>query len=186
MRTLDRLVGNCVRIQSRPDDHNARVGAGFEFFDLRPNLLPSEPAPATVWTALGNPTKARVVLRSSFATLSGIIRDTMLERVESVAETLLSETLEHVVPGRAVGLDVLVGPNKEQRLQGSEYVGLLFHQLRNAHHGYQSRGPEPRALLDSHDGHISVAFPELVVLFTVALFADPGPALRGDWLANSQ
>ncbi len=37
--SLDRILSNCVRIQSRPDDDHAQAAVAFEFFDLLPNIL---------------------------------------------------------------------------------------------------------------------------------------------------
>jgi hypothetical protein len=38
-----------------------------------------------------------------------------------------------------------------------------------------------RELLNLHTGHISQAFPELVVLYVPAILADPQVALAGSW-----
>jgi hypothetical protein len=43
---------------------------------------------------------------------------------------------------------------------------------------------EQRDVLDSNSGHMSVAFPELVVLYVLALAADPTSALSGDWIGT--
>jgi hypothetical protein len=88
-----------------------------------------------------------------------------------------------VVPERASARGVLVG-NGAPPVQPDIYVAKLLHQLRNTHHGYELTYRNQRDLLDSHTGHISVAFPELVVLYVLALVADPSAALGGHWLGT--
>ncbi len=58
---------------------------------------------------------------------------------------------------------------------------MVREQLRNTHHGYELEAPKKRELLAVHTGHISQAFPELVVLYILALLSEPDKALRGDW-----
>jgi hypothetical protein len=62
------------------------------------------------------------------------------------------------------------------------YTAQLLHQFRNTHHGYELDDPRKTALLASHDGHVSEALPELVVLYTIALITDGKTALGGGWL----
>ncbi len=50
LRTLDRIIGNCVRIQANTEDHVGRVAAAFEFFDLFPNLLPPGNDAKRLWS----------------------------------------------------------------------------------------------------------------------------------------
>jgi hypothetical protein len=48
-----------------------------------------------------------------------------------------SETLEHVMPGRVDGSKVRIGAEQGSMLQSDAFIGKLFHQLRNSHHGYE-------------------------------------------------
>jgi hypothetical protein len=94
------------------------------------------------------------------------------------------ETLEAVLPGRRVDDGVLVGNKSNSPVSEDEYVARLYHALCNTHHGYQLMRIEQRDVLDSNSGHMSVAFPELVVLYVLALAADPTSALSGDWIGT--
>jgi hypothetical protein len=181
-RTLDRIFLNCARIQARPGDHPTRISAAFEFFDLLPNILDRHVTPREVWRTLLDPGRAREILTASFAAAPKPIADHLVTRTEAVLECLRRETLEAVVPGRRVNDGVLVGDKTDPPLSDDAYVARLYHALRNTHHGYQLLAPEQRDILDSTSGHISVAFPELVVLYVLALTADPVPALSGDWI----
>ncbi len=91
---------------------------------------------------------------------------------------LSDETLEHVVPGLMSGRRIIVGGKPYAR---DVFIAQLFHQLRNTHHGYELDGPAKNDLLTAHTGHISEAFPELVVLYTIALISDSRNALDGGW-----
>jgi hypothetical protein len=98
-----------------------------------------------------------------------------------VLSKLRDETLEHVMPTRRSGAKVTVGTTPTRTLQQDVFVAQLLHQLRNTHHGYELESPKKRELLAVHTGHISQAFPELVVLYVVAMLSQPDLVLRGDW-----
>jgi hypothetical protein len=181
LRTLDRLIANCVRIQARPDDHVTRVANAFEFFDLLPNILDRQPSAAHVWETLTNPAKAAKILDAAFLKAPADIAAELRDRAKEVLGVLRAETLEHVVPGRLQGKQVYVGAGQGTKLAADVFVGKLFHQLRNTHHGYELEHAGKRDLLNAHTGHISQAFPELAVLYTLAILADPAVALAGDW-----
>jgi hypothetical protein len=184
LRTLDRIFLNCIRIQTRPREHPTRVAAAFEFFDLLPNILDRPVTPREVWRALLNPDRARSILNASFAAAPEPIAKHLATRTDAALDCLRAETLDAVVPGRNVDDGVLVGDKNEAAVSDDEYVARLYHALRNTHHGYQLLAREQRDILDSSSGHISVAFPELVVLYVLALTADPVRALSGDWLGT--
>jgi hypothetical protein len=181
LRTLDRIIGNCVRIQANAEDHIGRVAAAFEFFDLLPNLLPHEVDPKRIWTALADPGAAAKTLRAAFADVPAPIRSVLIERADKVTAKLRDETIQTVVPGRMTKGAVQIG-HKRKPMQPNPYVAKLLHQLRNTHHGYELKEEAQRDLLDTHTGHISVAFPELVVLYVLAMVADPASALDGLWI----
>jgi hypothetical protein len=181
LRTLDRILANCVRIQADVRDHVGRVGAAFEFFDLLPNLLPQEVDPKRVWTALAEPRAAAKTLRAAFENVPAPIKSVLVERAEKVTATLRDETIQTVVPGRVSKGAVHVGV-KRKPMQPNPYVAKVMHQLRNTHHGYELKEQGQRDLLDTHTGHISVAFPELVVLYVLAMAAAPAAALDGLWI----
>jgi hypothetical protein len=182
-RTLDRIFVNCSRIQRYPKDHETGVSAAFEFFDLLPSILDSKPPrPREVWDALLNPVRAESILADAFSSAPAPIREYLVERTRAVLECLRSETLDAVVPGRRTARGVLVGDKRRQPVPDDIYVAQLYHALRNTHHGYELDSRRQRSLLDSNSGHLSACFPELVVLYVLALAADPVPALRGDWL----
>jgi len=67
LRSLDRIISNCVRVQVRPDEHAIRVGLAFEFFDLLPNILDRHVGPAHIWQTLANPSTAKKILRAAFS-----------------------------------------------------------------------------------------------------------------------
>ncbi len=75
-----------------------------------------------------------------------------------------------------------MGNKSAPPVAGDEYVARLYHALRNTHHGYQLERQQQLDILDSSGGHISAAFPELVVLYVLAMTADPVAALSGSWL----
>jgi hypothetical protein len=181
LRTLDRIFVNCVRIQVHPRDHATRVGAAFEFFDLLPGILDHRVRAWEVWEALLNPDRAEKILTAAFASAPKPIAEHLVSRAAAVLECLRGETLEAVVPGRRVERGVLVGDKTGPPIPDDVYVAKLYHALRNTHHGYQLLAAEQRDLLDSTSGHISACFPELVVLYVLALAADPVLALSGDW-----
>lgn len=182
LRTLDRLFACVTRIQTRPHDHVARVNAAFEFFDLLPNLMPTEPSAATVYDALVNPGRAGAVLTQAAAPIPGAFGDHFQTRSDTVLNQLRTETIETVVPGRLTDDQrVLVGAESPQPIDADAYVGKLHHQLRNTHHGYELRRKFQRTILESHTGHIPYAFAELPVLYLVAFLADPAHVLAGSW-----
>ena len=183
LRTLDRIISNCVRIQANAEDHVGRVAAAFEFFDLLPNLLPQIAAPKHVWGSLANPRSARKTFEAAFASAPDAIQAVLLDRAATVTDTLRDETIDTVVPGRTRVGGVVVGANSRP-IHADDYVPKLLHQLRNTHHGYELESQGQRDTLDSHTGHISVAFPELVVLYVLAMLADPVAALNGDWIKS--
>lgn len=183
LRTLDRIIANCIRIQANAEDHVGRIAAAFEFFDLLPNLLVGDVAPRKIWASLADPSRALKIFDAAFARTPDAIRSVLRDRAALVADTLRAETMAAVVPERASARGVLVG-NGAPPVQPDIYVAKLLHQLRNTHHGYELTYQNQRDLLDSHTGHISVAFPELVVLYVLALVADPSAALGGDWLGT--
>jgi hypothetical protein len=88
LRTLDRIIGNCVRIQANADDHVGRLAAAFEFFDLFPNLLPQEMEAKRVWSALADPKAAASTLRSAFTRVPEPIKSVLIERVDRVTSKL--------------------------------------------------------------------------------------------------
>jgi hypothetical protein len=101
--------------------------------------------------------------------------------VERVVANLEHETVANVLPGRLTSRGrVQVSPTSE--LTVDAYVGKLFAQLRNTHHGYELDHETKLALIDSHTGHIPVSFPELAVLYSLALVADASTAFSGKWL----
>lgn len=181
LRTLDRIIGNCVRIQADVQDHVGRVSAAFEFFDLLPNVLPQEVEARRIWAALGDPSAAAKTLWAAFAGVPEPIKSVLSDRAEAVTQKLGEETIQTVVPGRVIKGAVHVG-HKRKPMQPNPYVAKILHQLRNTHHGYELKEQRQRDLLDTHTGHISVAFPELVVLYVLAMLADPAWALDGGWI----
>jgi hypothetical protein len=181
LRSLDRILSNCVRIQLRPDDHAARVALAFEFFDLLPNVLDRSVTAAHVWSTLANPRSAQKILTRAFAPAPDPIRPILQSRADEVLAKFRAETLEHVLPARRSKSNVLVGATGTRALPDDVFIAQLFHQLRNTHHGYELDSPSKRELLGVHTGHISQAFPELVVLYVVALLSEPTTALGGGW-----
>ena len=181
LRTLDRVFVNCARIQAHPTDHPTRVSAGFEFFDLLPSIIDRRFTPREVWGALLDPEHAEAILTAAFSGAPKAIADVLVERSTAVLDRLRNETLEAVVPDRRVDGGVLVGDKANSPVPDDTYVARVYHALRNTHHGYQLFAPEQRDMLDSTSGHISVAFPELAVLYVLALAADPVGALSGGW-----
>ncbi len=182
LRTFDRIIANCVRIQADVEDHVGRVTAAFEVMSLFPGLLPEKHGAKDVWTALGSPREALKILTSSFASAPEEIKTVLVDRGRQVTETLLEETLQTVVPGRAHKGGVLIGADSKATA-ADQYVSVLFPQLRNALHGYELDSLRKRQILESHTGHISAAFPELVVLYVIAMVANPADALNGIWIA---
>jgi hypothetical protein len=180
LRTLDRIIANCVRIQAAPNDHTARVSAAFEFFDLLPNLLPARLKAKRIWASLANPRHASEILREAFSKSPEPIRSVLTERAVHVTDTLREETLQTVVPGRLGRRGVRVGGGA--LMQPDSYVAAILQQLRNTHHGYELEEQSQRDVLDTHTGHISMALPELVVLYVLAMGADAANALDGRWV----
>jgi hypothetical protein len=76
---------------------------------------------------------------------------------------------------------ISVGVDRLSTLQADTFIGKLFQQLRNTHHGYELDHQSQLDLLNMHSGHISEAFPELARLFMLAIAAEPDVALAGDW-----
>ena len=181
MRSLDRILSNCVRIQSRPDDHPARVALAFEFFDLLPNILDRNVSPTQIWNTLANPKTANKILSGAFSSEPAPIGPALNARATEVLSKIRHETLEHVMPTRRANGTITVGASTTTTLREDVFIAHLFHQLRNTHHGYELEAPKKRELLAVHTGHISQAFPELVVLYILALLSEPDKALRGDW-----
>jgi hypothetical protein len=177
--TLERLIANCIRIQTRPTDHLARVVLAYEFFDLLPNLVSGRFDPPHVWGQLGNPSVAKRTLDRAFASSPEPIKTYLRKRTNAVLKKLKDETVEHVVGTLASKKKVDVNGTPYAQ---DTYIAQLLHQFRNTHHGYELDDPRKTALLASHDGHVSAAFPELVVLYTVALITDSKRALDGGWL----
>jgi hypothetical protein len=181
LRSLDRIISNCVRVQVRPDEHAIRVGLAFEFFDLLPNILDRHVGPAHIWQTLANPSTAKKILRAAFSQAPTDIGQMLIQRTDTVLSMLRDETLEHVMPGRHSGGKVTIGAAQDTALNENVFIAKLFHQLRNTHHGYELDHQGKRDLLDAHTGHISQAFPELVVLYVIAILARPDEALAGNW-----
>jgi hypothetical protein len=180
LRSLDRILSNCVRIQSRPDDHPARVALAFEFFDLLSNILDRNVSPTQIWNTLANPKTANKILSGAFSSAPAPIGPALNARATEVLSKIRHETLEHVMPTRRGNGTIAIGASTTT-LQEDVFIAHLFHQLRNTHHGYELKAPKKRELLAVHTGHISQAFPELVVLYILALLSEPDKALRGDW-----
>ncbi len=101
-------------------------------------------------------------LTVAFADAPEPIKSVLTERAIKVTSKLREETIQAVVPGRFVKCAVRVG-HKRKPINKDPYVAKILHQLRNTHHGYELQEKAQRDLLDTHTGHISVAFPELVV-----------------------
>lgn len=181
LRSLDRIISNCARIQIHPDEHALRVAVAFEFFDLLPNILDKKVRAAHVWGTLVNPSKAGKLLHQAFAAAPTGIRDILVARTDAVLAKLREETLEHVMPGRLQRGRVTIGAAGDGTLQADDFIANVFHQLRNTHHGYELDHGSKRDLLDAHTGHISLAFPELVVLYVLAILAQPREVLAGAW-----
>jgi hypothetical protein len=181
LRTLDRILGNCVRIQANAEDHVGRSSAAFEFFDLFPNLLPQVVDAKRIWAALADPKLALNTLVGAFANAPEPIKSVLTTRATEVTSKLRDETIKTVVPGRFVKGAVQVG-HQRKPINQDPYAAKVLHQLRNTHHGYELQEQAQRDLLDTHTGHISVAFPELVVLYVLAIVADPASALDGRWI----
>jgi hypothetical protein len=185
LRTLDRIFVNCARIQLWVGDHIGRVAAAFEFFDLLPGILDVEVEDQRrLWRSLTHPDRASEILRAAFTETPELIRDELTRRVSSILENLEAEIAETVVPGRLVDQGVIVGEAAQDPIPLRDYIPRLLQALRDTHHGYELRAKWKRDILDSHTGHIPYSFPELVVIFTLALAADSGRALSGEWLST--
>jgi hypothetical protein len=181
LRSLDRIISNCVRIQTHPSDHVIRVGLAFEFFDLLPNVLDREVSVDQLWETLANPKTASKILTAAFASAPSDIRRMLRRRTAEVVSVLRRETLEHIMPGRRAKGKVTLGTGARPPLQEDVFIAKLLHQLRNTHHGYELGEPSQREVINIHTGHISQAFPELVVLYVIAVLAQPDVALKGGW-----
>lgn len=181
LRSLDRIISNCVRIQTHPGDHAIRVGIAFEVFDLLPNIVDRDISVDHLWETLVNPKKASKILNAAFASVPGEISQVLRRRTGEILSVFREEALHHVMPGRRSKGKVLLGSDMSSPLQEDVFIAKLMHQLRNTHHGYELEQPSQRDVLDVHTGHISQAFPELAVLYVVAILAEPRIALAGDW-----
>jgi hypothetical protein len=181
LRSLDRILSNCVRIQLRPDDHASRVALAFEFFDLLPNIVDRGVSSAHVWNTMANPRSAQKILARAFALAPDPIGPILQNRADEVLSKIRAETLEHVLPVRRSKTEIVVGATGTRTLPEDVFIAQLFQQLRNTHHGYELDGPKKRELLGVHTGHISEAFPELVVLYVIALLSEPATALSNGW-----
>ena len=181
LRSLDRIISNYARIQIHPDEHALRVAVAFEFFDLLPSILDKKVSAAHVWGTLVNPSKASKLLHEGFAAAPTEIRDVLRARTDAVLTKLREETLKYVMPGRLQQGRVTIGAAGDRALQADDFIAKVFHQLRNTHHGYELDHGGQRDLLDASTGHISQAFPELVVLYVLAILAQPRAALQGAW-----
>jgi hypothetical protein len=181
LRSLDRIISNCVRIQTHPSDHVIRVGLAFEFFDLLPNILDRQVSVDHIWERLANPKTASKILNAAFASTPVEIRRMLRKRTDEVLLVLRRETLEHIMPGRRAKGKVTLGTGGRPPLQEDVFIAKLLHQLRNTHHGYELEEPSQRDLINIHTGHISQAFPELVVLYVIAILAQSDEALAGNW-----
>jgi hypothetical protein len=177
-RTLERIIANCIRIQARPTDHLMRVALAFEFLDLMPNLVDQGLAPSHVWERLVNPGYAKSILHGAFAAAPEPIRKRLRKRSTQVLAKLTTETLDHLVFGQSEGKQISVAGKRQSH---GAFIAELLHQLRNTHHGYELDDVGKRAILSAHTGHVSEAFPELVVLYTIALITDGRRALAGEW-----
>jgi hypothetical protein len=184
LRTLDRMFLACARIQAHPDDHVGRVNSAFGFLDLLPSILSTGLGQRSVYENLVNPARAMVLLNRAFERAPLAISDHLHARTDAVTSHLREETLDTVVEGRRVESGVRVGEERDAAVLPDEYVASLFRKLRNTHHGYALDQRWKRDLLDSHTGHIAYGFPELVVLLTVALVADPETVLSGGWFTE--
>lgn len=178
-RTLDRVFHTCTRIALHPREHVIRVAAAFELFDLIPQLATTAPGARTAWASLLNPERSREILGGAFDAAPDALRAALDGKTEAVWALLLGETQATVVPGRLAGDFVDVGAGGQMPL--NEYTGRLFQSLRDTHHGYELSSQWKRDVLDTHTGHVSVALPELAVLYVMALLADPFAALSGRW-----
>jgi hypothetical protein len=181
LRSLDRIISNCVRIQTHPSDHAIRVGLAFEFFDLLPNIIDRKVSVDHVWETLANPKTGSKTLNAAFARAPGEIGQMLRRRTDEVLLVLRRETLEHIMPGRRAKGKVSLGTRGRSPLQEDVFIAKLLHQLRNTHHGYELGQPSQRDLINIHTGHISQVFPELVVLYMIAILAQPDEALAGNW-----
>ena len=181
IRTLDRIFINSAWIQAHPEDHVGRETLAFEFFDLLPRLIDQQVGARKVFETLINGAKAQSILEAAFAGAPPPIRDHLVARAQAVTDQLRDETLATVIPGRETDEGVLVGDKATDPIPSDEYVAKLYHQLRNTHHGYELDAQWKRDLLDSHTGHIAVGFPELAVLYTLAIAAEPDWALSAGW-----
>lgn len=179
-RTLDRVFHTCTRIQLHPRDHVVRVAAAFELFDLLPELVPATPGARDAWRALLDEQRSRTILVQAFQAAPEPLRSAFNEKIDTVWGLLRTETLETVVPGRLADGGVLVG-TEQAEMSVADYMGRLFQALRDTHHGYELSAQWKRDVLDTHTGHISVALPELALLYVFALLSDAPSALNGDW-----
>jgi hypothetical protein len=158
-----------------------RVGLAFEFFDLLPNILDRQVSVDHIWERLANPKTASKILNAAFASTPAEIRRMLRKRTDEVLSVLRRETLEHIMPGRRAKGKVTLGTGGRPPLQEDVFIAKLLHQLRNTHHGYELEEPSQRDLINIHTGHISQAFPELVVLYVIAILAQSDEALAGNW-----
>ena len=137
---------------------------------LSPCSRPVIPRPIDakrIWASLGDPKLAAKTLNSAFADVPEPMRSVLTQRADKVTSKLREEIIETVVPGRFVKGAVEVG-HQRKPVQPNPYVAKVLHHLRNTHHGYELQEQAQRDILDTHSGHISAAFPELVVLYLVA------------------
>jgi hypothetical protein len=160
-----------------------RVGLAFEFFDLLPNILDREVSVDHLWETLVNPKTASKILTAAFASAPPDIGRMLRRRTAEVLSVLRRETLEHIMPGRLAKGKVTLGTGARPSLQEDVFIAKLLHQLRNTHHGYELGEAGQREVISIHTGHISQAFPELVVLYVIAVLAHPAVALKGAWFS---
>jgi hypothetical protein len=146
-----------------------------------PNIIDRDISVDHLWETLVNPKKAKKILNVAFASVPGEISKMFRRRIGEVLSVFREEALHHIMPDRRSKGKVLLGSDMSSRLQEDVFIAKLMHQLRNTHHGYELKQPSQRDILDVHTGHISQAFPELAVLYAVAILAEPCAALAGDW-----
>lgn len=181
VRTLDRLFINCARIQVHADDHVGRVSSSFEIFDLLDGLIDRRLGAREIYATLLSSARLTEIFRAAFADAPDAVRRHFEDRTRTVIAKLQEETLAHVLEPRLEQEGVRVGSAAPQVMEVNEYMGRLFQAMRDTHHGYQLDASWKRDVLDTNTGHISVAFPELVVLLAFAFVAAPEQAIAGVW-----
>lgn len=180
-RTLDRLFVNCARIQVHADDHVGRVSSSFEILDLLDNLVDRQLGAREIYATLFDPERAAAIFRGAFADAPNPVRQYLEQRTEAILRKLREETLDHVLSERLEENSVRIGAADPQPMEVGEYLGRLFQAMRDTHHGYHLDASWKRDVLDTSTGHISVAFPELIVMLVFALVGAPEAAINGSW-----